>query len=398
LIDRIGPPHTLGDCAVIVADDTRRALGTIAARYRSDFSLPIVAIGGSNGKTTTKELLAAVLRQRLATLWSQASFNNDIGVPLSLLRLESSHQAAILELGTNHPGELAPLMAMARPRYAVITSIGREHLEHFGDLAGVAREEGFLAEMLPHDGKLFLAGDSEWADSIAARSPAPVVQVGFSDRNDWAIRWVRTDKRGARFRVETPHADYAGEYRVNLLGRHQALNATLAMAVAAELGLARAEIERGFGECLPPSMRLEFWEHNGVRVLDDAYNANADSMIAALQTLRDLPCKGRRVAVLGDMAELGAHAEAAHFEVGRKAAETGVAQLFAVGAMGPVLARGAREAGLTRVFEFAEVEAAAAALCQFVRGGDLVLLKASRATRLERVSEALRRLEPARRG
>jgi len=144
-------------------------------------------------------------------------------------------------------------------------------------------------------------------------------------------------------------------------------------------------------------MRLELWEHGGVRVLDDAYNANADSVVAALQTLQDLPCKGRRVAVLGDMAELGAHSEAAHEEIGRRAAELGVGQLFAVGKMAPIMARGARGAGLNRVFEFADVETAAAAVKSFVKSGDVVLLKASRTTRLERIGEMLRAGEAGRR-
>ena len=131
---------------MIAVEDTRKALGRLAAQYRKDFALPVVAVGGSNGKTTTKELVASVLRQKLTTLRSEASFNNDIGVPLTLLRLEQSHQAAVLEAGTNHPGELAPLVKMIQPTYGVITCIGREHLEFFGDLAGVAQEEGWLAE------------------------------------------------------------------------------------------------------------------------------------------------------------------------------------------------------------------------------------------------------------
>ena len=167
--------------------------------------------------------------------------------------------------------------------------------------------------------------------------------------------------------MDGPKPDFAGEYRINLLGRHQVVNALFAMAVGAELGLGRAAVARGLAECRPPKMRLELWESDGVRVLDDAYNANADSMLAALQTLQELPCKGRRVAVLGDMAELGAHSEAAHEEVGRRAAELGVGQLFAVGKMAPVMARAARDAGLNRVFEFADVETAAAAVKSFVR-------------------------------
>ena len=384
-------PADFSDCAVITVEDTRKALGRLAAAYRNDFSLPITTVGGSNGKTTTKELAASVLKQKLPTLWSEASFNNDIGVPLTLLKLEQSHGAALVEVGTNHPGELAPLLQMIQPRYGIITSIGREHLEFFGDVAGVAQEQGWLAELLPAQGKLFVPGDSEWAEPIIERASAPVVRVGCSAGNDWRASGLRPDKQGVTFKVEAPQVEFAGEYRIHLLGRHQAVNALFALALGAELGLDRAAIERGLAECKPAKMRLQLWEHKGVRVLDDAYNANADSMLAALQTLQELPCKGRRVAVLGDMAELGAHSEAAHEEVGRRAAELGIGQLFAVGKMAPVMGRGARGAGLNRVFEFEDVETAAAAVKSFVKNGDVLLLKASRASRLERISENLRR-------
>jgi UDP-N-acetylmuramoyl-tripeptide--D-alanyl-D-alanine ligase len=390
MTERKQPVPDLPGCPVILVDDTRKALGKLAALYRKEFSLPIVAVGGSNGKTTTKELIASVLRQKLATLWSDASFNNDIGVPLTLLRLEKTHQAAVLEVGTNHPGELKPLVKMIQPQYGVITNIGREHLEFFNDLAGVAQEEGNLAELLPAAGKLFVNGDSEWTTLISERASATVVRVGTTNGNDWRASDIRMDKGGMTFRVNAPKADFSGEYRLQLLGRHQAVNALLAIGVGMELGLGRAEIERGLAECQPPKMRLQLWEANGVRVLDDAYNANADSMLAALQTLHDLPCKGRRVAVLGDMAELGAHTESAHEEVGRRAAESGIGQLFAVGRMAPVMARAAREAGLHRVLEFGDVETAAAAVKSFLKPGDLLLLKASRSARLERIAEALR--------
>jgi len=170
LIDQRKVPKTLPHCAVITVENTRQALGQIAARYRQDFKLPIVAVGGSNGKTTTKELIASVLRQKLNTLWSDASFNNDIGVPLTLLRLEASHQVAVMEAGTNHPGELAPLLKLMQPKFGVITSIGREHLEFFGDVAGVAEEEGWLAELLPEEGTLYVDGDSEWTPRLRQRA------------------------------------------------------------------------------------------------------------------------------------------------------------------------------------------------------------------------------------
>ena len=383
-------PSTLPACAVLVVDDVRAALGKLAAAYRREFNLPVVAVGGSNGKTTTKELLASILRQGFSTLSSEASFNNDIGVPITLLRLQKGHQAAVLEVGTNHPGELAPLVRMISPKYGVITNIGREHLEFFEDLNGVAREEGWLAELLPTEGVLFLNGDNEWADRIVPRTRARVVRVGLGETNDWRATRVRLDKNGSTFQVVGPETGLNGEYRLNLLGKHQIANALLAIAIGAELGLKYAQICSGLADCPPPKMRMQYWEANGVRVLDDAYNANTDSMIAALETLCDLPLQGRRVAVLGDMGEQGVHSASAHAEVGRHAARLGVGQLFAVGPMAAGTAQAARAAGLKRVIEFADVDSAVLAVKKFLKTGDVVLLKASRSARLERIAESLK--------
>ena len=377
------------DCAAIEVDDTRAALGRLAARYRNDFDLPVVAVGGSNGKTTTKEVLATLLRQKFSTLWSEASFNNDIGVPLTLLRLDASHRAAVLEIGTNHPGELAPLIRMIQPRYGIVTSIGREHLEFFGDLAGVAREEGTLAEMLPADGKLFINGDTPMVDVLTRRSRATSVRVGFGATNHWRVTDVKLDGRGTAFTVESPVNGFSGAYRVGLFGRHHVINAVLALAVAVELGVSRSEAEAGFAACAPAKMRLQLRECAGFQILDDSYNANADSMVAALETLRDLPCQGRRIAVLGDMAELGDQAWSAHMEVGSVVARCHVSRLFAVGTHTPVFSAAARAAGLTAVEEFPEADAASKALKAMVAPGDLILVKASRSARLERIVEAL---------
>jgi UDP-N-acetylmuramoyl-tripeptide--D-alanyl-D-alanine ligase len=278
-------------------------------------------------------------------LWSEASFNNDIGVPLTLLRLEKSHQAAVFEAGTNHPGELAPLVKMIRPEYGVITNIGREHLEFFGDVEGVAREEGSLAELLPADGRLFMNGDNEWTEKIAGRARAGVVRVGLGERNDWRAKGIRPDKNGVTFSVDAPKIEWNGEYRIHLLGRHQVTNALFAMAVSEELCLGPSAVRDGLAGCKPAKMRLQFWD---------------------------------------------AHSEAAHAEVGRRAAELGIGQLFAVGKMAPVTARAARGAGLNRVIEFADVETAMAAVKSFLKSGDVVLLKASRGVRLERITETLK--------
>jgi UDP-N-acetylmuramoyl-tripeptide--D-alanyl-D-alanine ligase len=197
------------------------------------------------------------------------------------------------------------------------------------------------------------------------------------------------DENGVVFLVECRYPALAGEYRVRLLGRHQVINALLALAVGAEMGLSRAEIQRGLLACAPAQMRLQLSNPGGIGVLDDSYNANADSMLAALQTLRELPCAGRRVAVLGDMAEQGDCSRAAHFEVGRHAASARLDHLFAIGRRGGQIAAAARATGLKSVVEIAEVERAAQAVKEFARPGDVVLVKASRAMRLERITEVL---------
>src|ERR1043166_9542108 len=341
--DRVPASGLNGPYITVV--DTRRALGQLARRYRTDFALPVVAVAGSNGKTTTKELIASVLRRKFATLWSEASFNNDIGVPLTLLKLEGHHEAAVFELGTNHPGELAPLVRTVQPDVGVITSIGREHLEFFGGLEGVAEEEGWLAELLPPSGTLFINGDSEWSTVVARRTRARVVFCGLSSANEWRAAETTISDAGSVFTVVAPSPRYSGRYSMRLLGRHQITNGLLALAVGARFGLEPDEIRRGLVEAQTPKMRLQLWEANGVRVLDDAYNANADSMMAALQTLRDFPTTGRRIAVLGDMAELGEFTEEAHVEVGRRAAELGLDQLLTVGEWAEETASAARPDG-----------------------------------------------------
>ncbi len=379
---------------VIEVGEMRRALGGLAARYRLDFDIASVAVAGSNGKTTTKELIGSVLRQRMGTVWSEASFNNDIGVPFTLLRLECGHRAGVFELGTNHPGELAPLIDMVKPRIGVLTSIGREHLEFFGDMAGVAAEEGTLAEKLPRDGVLILNGDSEWTPVIERRAGCRVVRVGAGEASQWRAQGVEVSAGGTRFQVVAAPAGFEGEYRIGLLGRHQVGNALLAAAVGHELGLTPEEVRRGLAECRPAKSRLALSEIGGVLLLDDSYNANADSMIAALRTLRDLPCGagGCRIAVLGDMAELGADTAAAHEEVGRVAGELGLGWLVAVGAQGPATLRAARAAGLAEGHACASSEEAVQLVRARVRPGDIVLVKASRAAGLNRVSDALKSL------
>jgi UDP-N-acetylmuramoyl-tripeptide--D-alanyl-D-alanine ligase len=307
---------------------------------------------------------------------------------MTLLGLESRHRVAVLEAGTNHPGELAPLLERIRPMVGLLTGIGREHLEHFGDLEGVAREEGSIAEALPADGVLVMNGDAPLAQAIAGRSQAPVIRFGAGVANEWRVVSSRSGWDGEEFELSSPVPGWSGSWRVGVPGRHMAMNAVGALAVASRLGVepeAAREALRGFRAS---RQRLETVEVGGVRLLNDCYNANADSMLAALQTLSDLPCAGRRVAVLGDMAELGSASEPAHGEVGRFAVGR-VDHLFAVGVRSGVTAGAAKAGGMAGVSAFPDVEALVPSLLATVQPGDVVLVKASRSARLERVTAAL---------
>jgi UDP-N-acetylmuramoyl-tripeptide--D-alanyl-D-alanine ligase len=373
----------------ILVENTRIALGKLGAAYRQDFQLPMIAVGGANGKTTTKELIASVLRRKGPTLWSEASFNNDLGVPLTLLRLETTHHAAVLEAGTNHPGELAPLLLMIQPKYGVITSIGREHLEFFGDVAGVAREEGTIAEELPEEGLIVVHGDSPEIGQILQRAKSRILKVGSGTGNDWRLAQYKPGREGSTFQVETDDAEYRGEYQTKLLGKHQALNAIFAIVLGQEFGLTKEQVQAGLWECAGPKMRLQIKQAGRWTVLDDSYNANPDSMAGALETLRDYPGKGKRIAVLGDMGELGLSSEAEHSLLGCKAAEMKVDLLVVVGKFATEVAEGARGAGVDQIEIARDVEDVIHKLGRMADTGDVILVKASRSARFERIVAGL---------
>ncbi len=369
----------------IEVENVRQAYGKLSGAYRRRFSIPVIAIAGSNGKTSTKELVASALRNSLVTLSSEGSFNNDVGVPATLLRLDNSHQVAVVEVGTNHPGELEPLLELIQPRIGILTSVGMEHLEFFDTIKSVAQEEGMLAEKLPVDGVLVVNGDIPELGSILARTRARILRIGFGPSNDWRIENVRYNAIGTTFNLVAHELDYEGEYQINLIGRHQAVNAALAIGVGKELGLGRVELRNGLAECRGAKMRLEIKPGPGWTVLNDAYNANADSMMAALETLRDYPCPGRRIAVLGEMAELGIHSEWAHKEVGRFAANTPIDTLFTIGQKALGIGQSARISGLQDVESIDSVEIAGPIIRSRLMDGDVVLVKASRSARLERI-------------
>jgi UDP-N-acetylmuramoyl-tripeptide--D-alanyl-D-alanine ligase len=365
--------------AVIVVPDTLLALQRLACWWRQQLDIPIVAITGSNGKTSTKDFTAAVLSQHFRVSATQGNLNNHIGVPLTVLSTTPAHGAAVWEMGMNHPGEIAPLCEIAKPQYGIITHIGTAHLEFMGSREAIAEEKGMLASALPPAGILFLPAACDFHDYLGQRSRAALVSVG-NCRGQVRAQNLRPAAAGSRFTLMIEDQQPA-EVNLTVPGRHMVSNALLAAAVGWKLGLDTASIAAGLNAAVLTGGRLRTFEHQGVTIIDDTYNANPESMSAAIETLAEIPVPNgsRRIIVLGRMGELGAHAPAAHRRAGELAAAQGLT-LIAVGEGAEGIAAGAGSAPY-----FPDFAAAAAWLTREVQPGDAVLFKGSRTATVERV-------------
>lgn len=372
----------------ILVPDTRKALGQLGHAVRGRLGATrVIAIGGSNGKTTTKHLVGSVLAARFAGTQSPKSFNNDLGVPLTLLGARAGDDYVVLELGTNHPGELSPLSVMAEPEIAAITSIGPEHLEGFGDLDGVRREEAALLDGLRPEGLLIVNGDdAPLLDLIQGRAKR-VITFGFGAGNDLRIDSVESSLQGIRFSIH----GIAEPFTLPLPGKHNASNALVALAIGRELGMSDTEIRKALADCSRPEMRMQILYAGKWTILNDAYNANPASMQAALETIGSARLPGRRIAVLGEMRELGATSADHHREIGRLAAQSNLDALICVGEGTRETAVAAIQAGLeaSRVRWVADASVAAGFVPGLLQDNDTLLLKGSRGVKLEVVAEAV---------
>jgi len=369
---------------LLVVDDTLSALQGLAAAHRNRFDLPVVAVTGSNGKTTTKELLAAALGGLGQVLKTRGNRNNHIGLPLTLLELTPDHRAAVVELGMNHAGEIALLSRLARPRVAVITNVSEAHLHGLGDRKGVARAKAEIVEGLGPEGALVLPwGDADLEEALRGYRGRRIT-FGTEAGADERLKHAETEAGGVRLETES-----GAVVRLRLVGRHLAGNALAALAAAEALGVAPGDAAEGMGSVEPIAGRLRPLTRGGVLLLDDTYNANPASLAAALDALRDQPVTGRRWAVLGNMLELGPDEAALHRAAGADAAF--VDGLVVVGHLARELGVGAVAAGLPRerLREAGGPVEAASMLLAELRVGDAVLLKGSRGARLEIALEAI---------
>jgi UDP-N-acetylmuramoyl-tripeptide--D-alanyl-D-alanine ligase len=356
----------------IEVDDTLDALGDLAAAWRITLAARVIGVCGSNGKTTTKEMIAHVLGKDRRLVKAQGSFNNNVGVPVTIFQADERTESAVLEIGTNHPGEIAALGRIARPDIAVLVSIGAEHLEGLGTLDGVADEEASIFHSLRSGGYAVVHHDPR----ILVRLRLPrekFVTFGLTAEADVHPDWID----GTRFAVR------GVEFRLNLLGEWNIQNALAATAVATLHGLPLDEIARRLADFRPPKMRMERLDLAGVTIINDAYNSNPESASRAIREFSRFPSSGRRVAVIGDMGELGPTSEAYHRELGRQLAESPVDVVVGVGRECRALL--AELEGRKEIHGFPSVDDMKTSLDGLIKAGDAVLLKGSRRVGLERV-------------
>ncbi len=374
---------------VILVKDTLTGLQELAAYNRRQFSIPVVGVTGSSGKTTTKDMVAAVLGTRFNVLKTRGNMNNEIGLPLTLLDLSAGHGAAVVEMAMRAPGEINSLCLLARPTCAVITTIGVAHLERLGSVENIARAKGEILDHIAPDGFALLPGDSPQARKQAGRCHGRVLYFGLEPGLDIYAENLRREGTGNRFTVVM--SDCRCEVSLPLPGLHNVKNALAAAGVGFMLGLTPEEVAVGLGRVTLSGMRSEIIEVENFTVINDAYNANPESARAALQLLEELAGKRRRVAVLGDMLELGEAAKEGHRQVGEAAARHGVELLVTVGELSRETAAGARGAGLNDagVVTCRDNNEALEVLQNRVRRGDVVLVKGSRGMRMEEITSGL---------
>jgi len=380
------PPEGKG---FLVTVDPVAGLQQLASIYRATFSIPVVAIGGSNGKTTTKEMVASVLATGFRVHMSQGNRNNHLGVPLTLLQLRPDTGMAVVEVGINHPGEMAELTAISMPTHGLLTNIGHEHLEFLIDLDGVAAAETQLFDYLKRSGgTVFVNGEDPRICAAGAALDGPVMYG--STESPGRICWASDISVGQDGRISFVlcSADERTPVTLNFTGKHNVINAVAASAVGLHFGLPLSRIRAGLEALVPASgwKRLEVLNVCGLCILNDTYNANSDSMRLAVDALCDLPTGGRRITVIGDMLELGASGEAEHRSVGRYIQESRVDLLLVYGENARLICR---EAPRCCRGHFSSHEELLGALLDVVQEGDAILFKGSRGMKLERVVESL---------
>ncbi len=381
------PPPSPPPIPLIEVEDTLKALGILASYYRSKFSPICLGVTGSTGKTTTKEMLAHLLGARYQVLKTEKNYNTEIGVPLTLFRLKGTHSALVVEMATRGKGQIAWLAHIVKPKIGIITNIGPAHLEFFKSIEEIAEAKAELLKALPPDGVAILNADDHFFSFLKKRANCQVLSFGMSPQADISCE-IMGGNKPLSLKLKTPKGESIVE--APFKGEHDVLNLLAAVAGAFSAGLSLEEIEGRIPTLSRPPMRMELHELTpGLLLINDAYNSNPSSLRAALRFLKGQ--EGRKIAVLGDMLELGKDSKKIHFEAGRWVKDAGVDFLITIGEYAQFMGEGARESGLPpeKIASFPNKEEALPFLLELVREGDVILVKASRKLALDKIVEEL---------
>ncbi len=371
---------------LIIVEDTSKALLDLAGFYRKEMRIPVVAVTGSVGKTSTRGMIASVLSQKYKTLATEGNFNNEIGVPLTLFRLSNEHEIAVIEMGMNHFGELSRITRAALPDTAVITNIGEAHIENLGTREGILNAKLEILEGLSHGGTVVLCGDNDMLWTLNGRLEFETVYYGIeNEKTDIRAYDVKTYPESSEFKFSVEGREYIAT--ISVAGAHHIYNALCAIVVGLKYNVPLNDIITGIKEFIPVGLRQAAVKLKKYTIIKDCYNASPTSMKSGLEVLSLKECNGRRVAILGDMLELGTISEEAHLETGKLVPGYNVDCLITVGEKAKLIAEGAKEKGLKDVYSFLTNADACERLYDILKEGDVVLFKASRGMHLEEIAE-----------
>lgn len=375
------------DIDILAVEDTLKAYQDLARFWRGKFSIPIIAITGSNGKTTTKDLTAAVLSGKWNVLKTQANFNNEIGLPMTLLQLNSSYNAAVVEMGMRGLGQIRALTEIAKPTIGVVTNVGETHLELLGSIENIAKAKSEMAQAIEINGKVILNADDVYVARMHELTKAHPVYFGINHAADVKAFDIKTVD-GGRTEFDALIGENTAHFTLNMPGLHNVYNCLAAIAVGYACGLTIEEMKKGLSCFKPTAMRFEYKKIGNFNIINDAYNASPMSTKAALQNLAQIT-GSRKILVMGDMFELGSAEVKSHENIAGQAKEAGVSVLITRGELTKNTVRKAREIGIPEVYECIDHEEAAAVLKKIMQPGDTVLFKGSHGMHMEKIIELL---------
>ena len=378
----------LPEGVVLKVDDTLEAYRQIAGAWRNRFNIPVVAVTGSNGKTTTKDLTAAALDALGHVQKTSGNFNNEVGVPMTLLELNDKHKAAVVEIGMRGLGQIESLAEVVRPTIGIITNVSETHIEILGSIENIAKAKGELVEAIQEGGTIILNADNQYTLAMKnlVRDGVRVLTYSLEKDADFIAKNILIGSVSTEFTLSFKGKEY--DFEIPMLGRHNVSNALAAIAAGFAVGLTFSELQRGFSTLTTTKMRYEVIRRDGLTIINDAYNASPASMRAAIKTTAEV-YDGRLIAVLGDMLELGDISERVHRELGAELVENKFDTLITLGELGKFIAAGALDAGLKNIYSFDTHEDVAKKILELVREGDTILFKASHVMHMEKIIELI---------